>query len=106
DEPQIGEISVESGGGTLARLLNGMDRKVERDAAAGTNSFAYPLGKFQMMAIAGREVRARLGDTDKRLARLQLLPRKAVIEISLEIERCHSGVGRIIEPLLGSKSCP
>src|SRR5208282_1403060 len=53
----------------------------------------------EMMAIAGDEVGAGLGDADDRLARAQLPRRYAEVEIALDIERRHAGVVRVVEPL-------
>ena len=51
-----------------------------------------------MVPVAGRQIGARLGDADDRLARLQLLAAEAEIEIALEIERRHVGIVGIVEP--------
>ena len=75
DEAEIGEVAVERGGRPLAGLLDRMDGELEGDAAGGGDALAHALGELEMVAVAGREVRAGLGDADDRLAGLQLLAR-------------------------------
>ncbi len=99
DEPEIGEVAVEARGRPLAGLLDRMHRKFDRDAARLANAFADPLGQHDVMAVAGREVRAGLGDADDRLAGLQFLARQPEIQIALEIERRHRRIVRIVEPV-------
>src|SRR5690606_15281811 len=98
DKAEIGEIAVEPGGGTLAGFLDRMDRELEHDATGVADAVAGALGEFDMVAVAGAEIGAGLGDADDRLARHQLLAAEAEIEIALEIERGHIGVVRIVEP--------
>ena len=59
---------------------------------------ADPLGEHQMVAVAGRQVAAGLGDADDRPARAQLLQAQAEVQIALEIERGHVDVVRVVEP--------
>jgi hypothetical protein len=47
-----------------------MTGEFECDAAAVANALAHALGKIEVMAVAGRKVRAGLGDADDRLAGL------------------------------------
>ena len=49
-----------------------MARKLERDAAGRLDAGADALGELDVVAVAGRQVGARLGDADHRLAGLQL----------------------------------
>ena len=98
DETQIGEIAVERRGRPLARLLNRVDRKFERHAAGRGDPVAHPLGEFEVVAIAGRKIRAGLGDADNRLARAKFARGQAEIEVALNIERGHARVFRIVEP--------
>ena len=56
-----------------------------RAAGGIANAVADPLGQFEVMAVAGREVGAGLGDADDRLARGELLAGQAEIEVALEI---------------------
>ena len=74
DERQIGEVAVEAGGRALAGLLDRVARELEGDAARRRDAVAHALGELEMMAVAGGEVGAGLGDADDRLAGLQLLP--------------------------------
>ena len=73
DERQIGEVAVEAGGRALAGLLDRMARELEADAAGRRDALAHALRELEVVAVAGREVGAGLGDADDRLARLQLL---------------------------------
>ena len=82
DQAQIGEVAVEAGGRALAGLLDRVDREFDGDAARLANAFAHALGQHEVMAVAGREVAAGLGDADDRLARLQLLEAEAEIRDS------------------------
>ncbi len=98
DQAEIGQVAVEAGRRTLARLLDRMHRKLERDASRLADSRPHPLGEHDVMAVAGREVRAGLGDPDDGLARLQLLDRQAEVQVTLQIERRHVRVRGIVEP--------
>ena len=98
DQRQVGEVAVERRGRALAGFLDRMDRKLEGDAAGLADAFAHALGEVEVMAVAGRQVGAGLGDADDRLARLQLLQRQAEVHGALEVERGHVGVGGIVEP--------
>ena len=104
DEAEIGEIAVERRGRPLAGLLDRVHRKFERDAAGVADAVAHALGEFDVMAVAGREIGAGLGDADDRLAGRQLVPGQAVIEIALQIERRHAGIVRIVEPQLRAQA--
>ena len=64
DEAEIGEIAVERGGRPLAGFLDRMHREFEGDAAGLADALAHAVGKIEVMAVAGREVRAGLGDAD------------------------------------------
>jgi len=66
-----------------------MDRKLDGNAAGFANALAHPLGEFEMMPVAGAEIRTGLGDANDRLARLQLCLAEAEIEIAFEIKRSH-----------------
>ena len=103
DEAEIGEIAVERGGRPLAGLLNRVHRKFERKPAGRGDAVARALREFNVMAIAGRKIRAGLRDADDRLAGAQFAGRQAEIEIALEIKRRHSRVVGIVEPLPGSQ---
>src|SRR4029077_3187849 len=100
DEAEIGEIAGERGGRALAGPPDPMPRETERDAAGHADAFAHALGELEVMAVAGREVRAGLRDADDRLAGAQLLRREAEVHVALEVERRHAGVFRIVEPEL------
>ncbi len=68
------------------------------DAAGLADALADAFGQINVMAVARREVGARLGDADDRLAGLQLVEGEAEIHHALEIERGHVGIGRVVEP--------
>ncbi len=98
DQPQIGQVAIETGGRSFAGLLNGMHGKLDRNAAGFADAFADPLRQHQVVAIAGREVGAGLGDADDRLAGLQLGDGQTVIQVALEIKSGQVRAGRIVEP--------
>ena len=100
DEAEIGEVAVERCGRPLAGFLDRMARKFERDAAGRADALAHALGQFEVMAVAGRQVRAGLRDADDRLAGAQLLAGQAVVQVALEIERGHARIVGIVEPEL------
>src|SRR5262249_21908382 len=77
-----------------------MHRKVEGDAAAVANAGAYALRQFEVMTIARAEIGTGLRDADDRAAGGQFGAGEPVIEIALEIERCHSRIVGIVEPQL------
>ena len=52
DQPKIGEVAVERRSRALAGLLNGMNGKLERDAAGVADALAHALGKLKVMTIA------------------------------------------------------
>ena len=81
-----------------------MDRKLERHSAGCADARGNALGEHEVVAVAGGEVRAGLGDPDDRQARLQLLRRQTEIQVALQIQRCHVGVGGIVEP--GTRAQP
>ena len=56
DEAEIGEVAVEPGGRALARFLDRMDRELDGDAARFADAFAHALGKFDVVAVARRQV--------------------------------------------------
>ena len=56
-----------------------------------------------MVAVAGREIGAGLGDADDRLARAQFGGGEAVVELALDIERGHAGIFRIVVPEFGAQ---
>ena len=99
DQAEIGEIAVERRGRALARLLDRVDGEFEGHAARRDDAVAHALGEVEMVAIAGNEVGAGLGDADDRLARAQLRRRQAEIEIALDVERGHAGIVGVVEPL-------
>ena len=106
DQAEISEIAVERGGRPLAGFLDRMHREFKGDAAGRRDAGAHPRSQFEMVAIAGRQVRAGLRDADDRLAGRQFLQRQAVIEITLEIQRCHARIVGIVEPKLRAQFAP
>ena len=69
-----------------------------RDAAGVADALADALGELDVVAVAGREVGAGLGDADDRLARHQLLAAEPEVQVALEVEGGHVRVGGIVEP--------
>ena len=100
DTGEVLKIAVEHRRRPLARLLDRMDRELDRDASHVADAGAHAVGEIEMVAVAGCQVGARLGDADDRPARLQLLAGETVVEIALEIERRHVDVGVVEPPVL------
>src|SRR3954464_9490460 len=80
-----------------------MGREFHRDAAGLADAFADAMGKLDMVAVAGGEVVAGLGDADDRLAGLKLGAGETVVQIALQIESGHARIMRIVEPFLRAK---
>src|SRR3546814_2541824 len=64
-----------------------MRRKFDRDAARVADPVAHALGEFEVMAIAGCQIAAGLGDADDRPPRLQFVDAETIVQIAFEIER-------------------
>ena len=64
----------------------------------------HALGQHQVVPVAGRQIAAGLGDADDRPAPMQFLQGEPEIGVSLEVERGHVGMGRIVEPAAGTQS--
>ena len=103
DEAEISEIAVKRGGRPFAGFLNRMHREFEGDGAGLADALTHTVGKVEVMAVAGREVRAGLGDADDGPAGLQFPAGKAVVQIALDIERAHARIVGIVEPKLGAQ---
>ncbi len=73
DQAEIGEVAVERRGRAFAGLLDRMHRELEGNAAGVADAVAHPLGQLEVVAVAGREIRAGLGDADDRLAAGELV---------------------------------
>jgi hypothetical protein len=80
-----------------------IDGKFQHHAAGVAHAFAHPLGQHDVMAVARRDVRARLRQADDRPPRLQLAEGQAVVHGALQIQRGHIGVVRIVEPRGGAQ---
>jgi hypothetical protein len=102
-QPQVSQVAIQSGGGAAALFGDRVDRKLHRDTPRVADAGLDPLGQFDVMAVAGRQVAAGLGDADDRPAGLQFVPGQAVVHVTLDIERGHVGVVRVIEPLLAAQ---
>src|SRR5262245_65712581 len=92
-------MASEGGGWPVARLLDGMHGKFEGNASRLADAFAYTHRQRDVMPVAGRQIGARLGDADDRLAGGELLTSEAVVHVALEIERGHVGVVGVVEQL-------
>lgn len=75
-----------------------MSGEFNRNTASGANTLADPLGQFNVVTIAGGDVRSRLRNTDHRLAGHQFLARDAEVEIPLHVNSRHAGVAATVEP--------
>ena len=98
DQAQIGEVAVQRGGGAARLFGDRVDRKFHRDAARVTDAVLDPLGQFDVMAVAGRQVTAGLGNADNRPPRLQLGPGQALVHVAFHIQRGEVGVAWVVEP--------
>src|SRR4029078_12788027 len=103
DQAEISEVAIKCRSRPLAGFLDRVRGEFHRDAARRADAFAHPVCQFEMMPVAGREVVAGLGDADDWLAGLQFFPGQAVVQVTLEIERGHSRVMRVVEPLEGTE---
>mmetsp|Transcript_27229 Transcript_27229/g.49822 ORF Transcript_27229/g.49822 Transcript_27229/m.49822 type:complete len:398 (-) Transcript_27229:650-1843(-) len=95
---QIGKVAVQHCCGPFAGFLNGVHGHLDTGAARRDDTVAHPFGQFQVVSVARAEVTACLRDPDDRLARLQLGPGKAVVQVAFKIERRHFGVVGVHEP--------
>jgi len=80
-----------------------MNREFQRNAALIADTLLDPAGQIQVVAVAGGEIAAGLGNADDRTPRLQLLPGYPEIQVALDIERGQIGVFRIVEPGLAAE---
>ena len=103
DKAEVGKISVERCGWALAGFLNRMAGKLEGNTAGIAYTLADALGEFEMMAVAGRQVRPGLSNADDWLAGAKFRRSKPVIHVALKVERGHTGIFRIVEPELGAQ---
>src|SRR3546814_12907561 len=95
---QILEVAVEPRGRALARFLDRMRRKFDRDAARVADPVAHALGAFAVMAIAGCQIAAGLCDADDRPPRLQFVDAETIVQIAFEIDGRNIRIIRIDEP--------
>ncbi|MPN39070.1 hypothetical protein SDC9_186596 [bioreactor metagenome] len=75
-----------------------MHRKLQRDPAHLADTLPRPFGQFQMMPVAGHQVRTRLGDADDRTTGLQLLTGQSPVHVALDVQRRHVQIARVVEP--------
>ena len=103
DNAEIGEISMKCGRGPDPRFLQRMHRKFERDAARIADAVAHAAREFEVMAVAGDEIAAGLGDADDGPAPLQLFAGQPVIQEALKILRRHARIIGVVPPSLASE---
>ena len=103
DQAEVREVAIQRGGWPLAGLLDRVHRELDRDPAGLPDAFANPLGQLQVMAVARGEIRAGLRDADDRLAGLKLVAGEAPVQVPLEVEGGHPGVGGVVEPGLAAQ---
>src|SRR6185312_8163795 len=103
-QAEIGKVAIKRRGRPFSGLLDRVTREFEGDAAGSADALAHPVCKFEMVAVARRKVRARLCNADDGLARTQLFRGKAVIQVTLKIERGHPRVFGIVEPKLRAQA--
>ena len=105
DQPEVGQVAVERGGGPLGGFLDGMNREFDRYAAGVANAFLHAHRKLEVVAVARRQVTAGLRYADDGLAAVaQFFERQAVIHAAFQIERGHAGIVLIVEP--GARAQP
>ncbi len=98
DQADIGQVAVEAGGRALAGFLDRVNRELDGDAAGFTNALPDAFGQHHVVPVARRQVRTGLGDADDRPVGLQFIQAEAEVHVTLEIERRHVGIVRIVEP--------
>ena len=81
-----------------------MDRELDRYPACIADAIARTLSKVDMDPVAGRQITARLGDADDRLAAAQFLGCDTIIHEPLEIEGGHVHAFVVIEPVARAQS--
>ena len=104
DQAQVGEVAVEGRGGAARLLGNRVYRKLHRDATCIANAVLDPLGQFDVMAVAGRQVAAGLGDADNRPPRLQFGAGQALVHVAFHIQCGQVGVAWVVEPQLAAQA--
>ena len=98
DQRKIGEVAVQPGGRALAGFLKRMGGEFERYAARLGDTGLDALGEDQVVTVAWHQVAARLRDADDRSTALDLLQAQPEVQVALDVERGHVGVGGIVEP--------
>ena len=100
DQPQVCEVAVEGSRGPFALFGNGVNGKFKGDAAVVANTGFDAIDQFDVNAVAGGEVAARLRDANNGFARLEFFARPAVVHVAFDINGCHAHVVGVVEPLL------
>ena len=102
-QAEVGQVAIQGGGGPATLLGDGVHREFHGDATGIADTGLDPLGQFQVVAIAGGEVAAGLSDADDGPTGLEFVAGQAIVHVTLDIERGHVGVGRVIEPELAAQ---
>ena len=103
DQAQVGQVAVQRRGGTFALLRDGVDRKLEGQAAGVADALLDALGQFHVDVVTRRQVAAGLCDADDRLARLEFFARPAVVHVTLDIGCSHGEIVGVVEPFLAAQ---
>ena len=103
-QPEVGEITVQGGGGPLAGFLERMHGKFERDAAGVANAVLDARGELDMMTVAGRQIAAGLRDADDRAGGLQFVARDAVVGEPFDIDGGFAGLFAVVKPDLAAQA--
>ena len=98
DQPQIGKVAVERRSRTFSGLLNRVNWKFKSYAAGFANTVLDAPRELNVMPIAGCEIAACLCDSDDWTSGLKLRACETEVEVALEIEGGHAGIGWIVEP--------
>ena len=98
DQPKVGEVAIERGGGPLARLLDGVSGKFKRQSARIAYARLHALGQRYMDPVARDQIAATLRNANNRPAGLQLSAGDAVIAVTFQVDGCFARLIPVKEP--------
>ena len=104
DEAEVGQVTVEPGGGPAAAFMDRMDGEDKRQSAGIAHAVAEAAFELKQVAIAGGKVTAGLGDADDGFVALQLFAGEAVVGEALHVEGGHAGVGEVVKPIAAAEA--
>jgi hypothetical protein len=80
-----------------------MNREFDWHAAGVAYTLPQPSGEDEMVTIAGRQIGAGLRNADNGPSRLQLGKRQPEVHVSLQVQRGHVRIGRVVKPGPGAQ---